>query len=213
MFHRIIAHMHYDTLASKETVQKTMKALQEKGFSSLLIKDKGEALQKLQSLIAEGASVMNGSSRTLEEIGFMDYLKTGEHPWNNLHEQILSEKDPEKQGRLRRTSVVSDYYVGSVHAVTEEGELVFASNSGSQLPHLAFTSPNVLLVVSTKKIVPDLASAFVRIDEFILPQEEQNMQKKYGMGTNHTKTLILHKENPMWGRTVTVLFVEEKLGF
>jgi hypothetical protein len=39
------------------------------------------------------------------------------------------------------------------------------------------------------------------------------MKEAYGYGTTHSKTLILHKENPNMGRKVLVIFVKEDLGF
>jgi len=51
---------------------------------------------------------MNGSSTTLTEIGFVDYLKEGIHGWDNVHEDILNEKDPAKQAQLRKESVLAD---------------------------------------------------------------------------------------------------------
>src|SRR3989344_41117 len=205
--------MDYTKLASKNTVEKTLEALKIHGFQPLFIETGKEALLMIQKLIPAGASVMNGSSRTLEEIGFVEYLKAGQHGWNNLHANILAEKDTERQKELRKYSVVSDYYLGSAHAVTEGGEIVVASNSGSQMPHLVFTSPNIVLVVSTKKIVPTLSDAFERIDKCIMPLEDVSIQKKFGVHTIHAKTLIMHKENPMMGRKVHVIFVNEKLGF
>ncbi len=121
--------------------------------------------------------------------------------------------DPVKKAELRRQSALSDYYLGSVHAVTEGGELVFASNTGSQLPHIVFTSPNLILVVSTQKLVKDVPEAFKRIEEHIIPLEDVHMQQKYGSHTSWNKTVILNKENPMMGRKVHVLLVEEKVGF
>ncbi len=66
--------MNYETLASKETVAKTIEALQGHGVTGVVVENHAEALEKVKSLIPKGASVMNGSSRTLEEIGFIDYL-------------------------------------------------------------------------------------------------------------------------------------------
>ncbi len=203
----------FDALAGEGIIVKTEKMLAEHNFLPETVATGGNALARIKELIPAGASVMNGSSRTLEEIGFVDYLKEEAHGWNNLHEMVLAEKDPAKQKGLRMQAIVSDYYLGSAHAVTEEGEIVFASNSGSQLPHLAFTSPNVILVVSSKKIVPTLQDAFERIETYVVPLENDNAQKKWGMNTTHAKTLILHKENPMMGRKVHVIFVNEKLGF
>lgn len=201
------------TLATPETITKTVEALTANNFMPLVVNTKEEALAKIKELIPEGVSVMNGASRTLEEVGFMDYFKSDTHKWNNLHKAILAETDPAKQGLLRRQSVASDFYLGSAHAVTETGELMFASASGSQLPHLAFTSPNIILVVGAQKIVPTLEDASRRIDEVIMPLEDVRMKEVYGYGTLRTKTLILHKEHPAMGRKVHVIFVNEKLGF
>ena len=156
---------------------------------------------------------MNGSSRTLEEIGFVDYLKSGQHGWNNLHATVLSEKDAATQMRLRKEAVLSDFYLGSVHAITEGGESVIASNSGSQLPHIVFTSPNVIFVVSVKKIVPTLADAMKRLEEHVVPLEDERLMQVYNAHTQISKIVIFKKENTRMGRRVHMILVEESLGF
>lgn len=205
--------MDFKTLATTDSMDKTSDALRANNFEPIQVANKAEALAKIQELIPEGASIMNGASETLREIGFIDLLKSKEHKWQNLHDAIIAETDSVKQALLRAHSVVSDFYLGSAHAVTEGGELFFASNSGSQLPHLAFTSKNVVLVVGGQKIVPTPTDAFQRIDEYIVPLEDVRMKGVYGYGTAHNKTLILHKENPAMGRKVYVIIVKENLGF
>lgn len=71
--------MNYTTLASTETIARTMEPLKERGVLPELVETRVDALDRNKALIPAGASVMNGSSRTLEEIGFVDYLKSGEH--------------------------------------------------------------------------------------------------------------------------------------
>lgn len=206
--------MDYSQLASPETVAKVADALKAHRFSTVVTVGSGaEALEYIKTNMPKGVSVMNGSSTTLEQIGFVDYLKGSAHGWNNLHAAIIAESDPAKQADLRRHSVSSDYYLGSVHAVTETGELVISSNTGSQLSHLAYTSPNLILVVGVQKIVPTLSDAMDRIQSYVVPLEEVHMQQKYGTGTAKNKTLILHGESAMTKRNVTILFVSEKLGF
>jgi len=205
--------MDFTTLASQEQLEKVSAALAAHNFKPQILENGAAALAKLKEMTPAGVSIMNGSSRTLEEIGFVEYLKTGQHGWNNLHTSVLAEKDPQKQADLRKHAVVSDYYFGSVHAITETGELVIASNTGSQLPHFVYTSPNLILVVGGQKIVPDLSSAFERIEKHILPLENENMQQKYGANTFWSKTLIYNKEMPALGRSINVLLVKEKLGF
>jgi hypothetical protein len=170
-------------------------------------------LEKIKELIPRGASVMNGSSTTLNEIGFVDYLKSGEHGWNNLHENIINEKNPVKQASLRKQALLSDYYLGSVHALTQEGEMVIGSNTGSQLPHIVYSSINLIFVVSTKKITANLDQALKRLHEHVIPLEDKRMQIAYGMGTNLSKTLIYSKEVAFNQRQVKVILVNEKLGF
>ena len=205
--------MDHAALATQSELDTTVEALSTNGFMPEVLATKEEALARIKNLIPEGASIMNGASKTLEQVGYIDYLKEGTHGWKNLHADILAETDPIKQGELRKYSVVSDFYLGSAHVITEKGEIVIASNSGSQLPHLAFTSPNIILVVSTKKLTPTLTEAFDRIDSHIVPLEDVRMKGVYGFGTLHAKTLIMHKENPAIGRKIHVLFVKEDLGF
>lgn len=205
--------MDYSTLASNESLEKTISSLKNNGFMAEAV-DSGEAaLARLKELIPAGASVNNGSSVTLTEIGLIEYLKNGDHGWNNLHNAILAESDLIKQSLLRRQSTVSDYYLGSVHALSETGELVIASNTGSQLPHLAYTSPNIILIVGAQKIVPDLKEALRRVEEYVVPLEDTRLLGEYGIHTTYAKTLILHKENSGQKRVVRVIIVKQKLGF
>jgi LUD domain len=205
--------MDHAELATQTELDTTVSSLTANGFMPEVLDTKEAALARIKDLIPAGASIMNGASRTLEQVGYIDYLKAGEHGWKNLHADILAETDEIQKAELRKYSVVSDYYLGSAHVITEAGQIVVASNSGSQLPHLAFTSPNIILVVSTKKLTPTLTEAFDRIDSHIVPLEDVRMKEVYGFGTLHAKTLILHKENPAIGRKVHVLFVKEDLGF
>ncbi|MFC4036219.1 LUD domain-containing protein [Streptomyces polygonati] len=63
---------------------------------------------------------------------------------------------------VRVTRSAPDVVVGSVHAVTEDGKLVTASASGSQLAPYAFGAARAVWVVGAQKIVPDLATALRR---------------------------------------------------
>src|SRR5271168_220748 len=100
--------MDYSKQAEKEIINKTIAALKAHNFDSELVETKEAALARVKELIPAGVSVMTGSSTTLNQIGFTDYLTSGQHPWNNLKAAIVAEKDPVKQGVLRKQSVLSD---------------------------------------------------------------------------------------------------------
>lgn len=205
--------MDYTTLAPQEMIDATIENLAQRAIKASIAQTKEQALEIIKTMIPAGASVMNGSSVTLEQIGFVDYLASGAHQWNNLHAAVLAEKDQARQAVLRKQAILSDWYLGSAHAVAQTGEMVFGSNSGSQLPHILYTSPNVLLVISTKKIVPTLRDALDRLESFVVPLEDQRMRQKYNVGTALNKEVIFRGENPKSGRNIHAIFVKESLGF
>jgi hypothetical protein len=205
--------MDYTKLASEESLAKTVEGLKSKGYDPIVVGNKEEALAKVKELIPVGVSVMNGSSVTLEQIGFVDYLKAGQHGWNNLHAGILAENDPTKRAELRMQSSLSEYYLGSVHAMIENGEFIVASNTASQLPHVVYTSKNLIFALSTKKIVPNLNEAMNRLEKHIIPLEDEHMKGLYGSGTVLNKIVIFKGESPHNKRKIHFVLVKEDLGF
>ena len=205
--------MEYNKLATKEVVDKVIAELAKRNVEAIYVGSGKDALAKIKELVLQGASIMNGSSTTLEQIGFIDYLKTQEHGWNNLHQGILDEKDPAKQSILRKQALLSEYYLGSVHALAESGEFIIASNTGSQLSHVVYSSKNPIFVVSTKKIVPTLADTFKRLDEHVMPLENERITKLYGRPTQQNKIVVFKGESAMVGRKVRMILVNEDLGF
>lgn len=204
--------VNYTTIPADEIIEKVAENLRSRNITPIIVATKDEALAEIKKLIPAGGSVMNGSSQTLAEIGFVDYLKKGEHGWSNVHDEILKEKDSVKQARLRKESVLADYFLGSVHAITEAGQLLIASASGSQLPSYAFTSDNVIWVASANKIVPDREAGFKRIDDHVFPLENKRMQGVGYPGSTIGRVLVFEREI-MPNRHLTMILVKEQLGF
>lgn len=207
-----VSQSYWEKLASEEEIRVTMQAVEVRGIKTDVVENRTEALQKLKTMIPAGSEVMTGSSRTLEEIGFVDLLISGEHPWRNLKSEILAEEDPGRQAELRRHSVTAQYFLGSVHAVAQSGEIVTASASGSQIPAYSFSSPNVIWVVGTQKIVSNLDEALRRVREHSFPLEDARMKAAGYPGSTIGKLLITEHEI-MPNRQVTLIFIKEKLGF
>ena len=157
---------------------------------------------------------MTGGSVTLQQIGFEEILISGNHPWRNFKADLLAEKDPVKQSAMRQQGVLSEYFLGSVNALAESGELVFASGSGSQLPAYAFTSRNVIWVVGAQKITPTLEDALQRVRQYVLPLEDRR-QKGLGnqAGSRINRILIIEGEPAYLRRNLTLILVNQVLGF
>jgi hypothetical protein len=118
----------------------------------------------------------------------------------------------ETQGKeIRKLGASPDFSAGSVQAVTEDGHVLLASNTGSQIGPHASGAGKVIWVVGAQKIVKDAAEGLQRIYEYCYPLEDQHMLDLYKINTSVNKILIFNKEvRP--GR-VTLIIVKEVLGF
>ena len=206
--------MSFDIPADIDRIHRTVLALKSRGIAAEVLPGAAEALARLRELIPAGASLSMGASLTLGEIGFEDLLKSGDHPWRNLKAEYLAEKDPARQLQMRRESVLADYYVGSVHAVAETGEVVMASLTGSQISPYAYAARNVIWVVGAQKITSSLDEAFRRVREYVLPHEDARLREHTGgsMRSRIGKLLVFEYEEPFLRRAVTLLLVNQKLG-
>ncbi|KAF8976464.1 hypothetical protein BGZ46_008248 [Entomortierella lignicola] len=209
-----LADHHYAKSVSAERVGAAKAALEANGFKVHLVNSRGEAFETLKGLIPAGASVNNAHSTTLEEIGFITYLK-GETEWNNVHAQILAEKDYAKQGELRRTiGSTVDYYLTSMSAITEDGKLAHADLSGSKVGGVAFGAGNVIVVAGTNKIVKDEDEAWKRTNEFALAAESARARDAYGVPASAIVNYeVISKANPFNPNRIQIVLVNDALGF
>ena len=204
--------MPYTTLPDRATIERVLVSLKARNIEGLYAGNKSEALATLKSLIPAGAEVMTGLSKTLEEIGFAELLKSGQHHWKNLKDALLAEKDPAKQLLLRKQSALAQYYIGSVHAIAEDGQVLIASGSGSQLPAYAYSSDNVIWVAGAHKIVRNVEEGLNRIKEHSLPLEVERMKAAGYAGSIIGKILLFSFEG-MPNRKIHLILVNEVLGF
>ncbi|KAF8929745.1 hypothetical protein EDD21DRAFT_361115 [Dissophora ornata] len=209
-----LADHHYTKTVSAERVNAAKAGLEANGFKVHIVNSRGEAFETLKSLIPAGVSLNNAHSTTLEEIGFITYLK-GETPWNNVHAQILAETDYAKQGELRRTiGSTVDYYLTSMSAITEDGKLAHADLSGSKVGGVAFGAGNVIVVAGTNKIVKDEDEAWKRTNEFALAAESARARDAYGVPASAIVNYeVIRKANPFNPNRIQVVLVNDALGF
>ncbi|MDE1855238.1 MAG: lactate utilization protein [Candidatus Micrarchaeota archaeon] len=203
--------MVWNKLADDATVDSVAKALEKRGMEVYVVDSGAEAKKKFFELIPDGAEVLESSSTTLNTIGVTKELEQ-DGKYDSVKRKLHSINNPEERNNVRRRSLGAAYGVGSVQAVTEDGRLVTASASGSQIATYAFSTQNVVLVVGTQKIVKNLDEAFKRIYEHALPLESKRVNETYGWteGSYVGKLLVLERDRP--GRTKVIL-VKEKLGF
>lgn len=200
----------WSTLPSKKIIDKTIKALKKNNINAYFVETKEDAKKKVLRLIPQGAEVMTMSSVTLGESGIAKEInESGKY---DSVKKKLNSMERETEGReMQKLGAAPSYAVGSVHAVTEEGQVLIASNTGSQLPAYAYGSDHVIWIVGAQKIVKNIDQGMSRIYEYVLPLESERLKKAYGVPSNVSKLLIFNKE--LAPDRVTIIFVNESLGF
>jgi hypothetical protein len=204
------------TKTLEATVVETTKLALEANNITVVIADNAESakqkvLQLILQLIPEGSEVFTMTSATLDSIGLPEIInESGRYDSVRTN---LNNMNREKQSReMRKLGAAPDYAVGSVHAVTQDGSVLIASNTGSQLPAYVYGAGKVIWVVGMQKIVPDQNAAIKRIYDYVLPLESERARKAYGMpGSFVSKLLIVNKEVQP-GR-ITVVLVKQPRGF
>lgn len=198
------------TIATDEQIERTLDALEANGIHTLVAENGEEARRLFFELIPEGSEVFLGSSVTLETLGIKEEIDSS-GKYDALRPKMFA-MDRATQGReIRKLGGAPDYAAGSVHAVTEDGQVLIASNSGSQLGPYASGADKIVWVVGAQKLVRDLNEGLNRIYDHVVPLEEQHMQDLYNISTNVSKILIVNKE--IRPNRITMIIVKEELGF
>ena len=206
----LVPNLEFAKLASDEQIQRTRQALEANNIHAMLAEDGSEAKRMFFDLIPEGAEIFLGASVTLEKLGIKDEIdKSGR--FDALRPKMFA-MNRETQGReIRKLGGTPDYAAGSVHAVTQAGQILIASLTGSQLGPYASGAGKVIWVVGAQKLVKDLEEGLRRIQEYCYPLEDAHLRGLIKMGTSVNKILIVRRElRP--GRT-SMIIVKEQLGF
>ncbi len=201
----------WDQLASREVIDKAINSLTQNGITAVLVETNEDAKKKVIELLPGGAEAMNMTSVTLDSIGVSkEILESGRY---NAVRNKLNTMDRKTQSiEMLKLGAAPEWAIGSVHAVTEDGHVFIASNTGSQLPAYVYGSAHVIWIVGAQKIVSNNENAMKRIYEYVLPLESERAHKAYGVEGSHVSKLLMIDREVQPGR-VAMIIVNEKLGF
>jgi L-lactate utilization protein LutC len=199
----------WNKLPTDEVIEKTINALQKNGFEVMVVDNKAEAKQKILEVIPEGSEVMDMTSMTLKELEILDILHSSKY--KSVKNTLSQMKRETHNLEMQKLGAAPDYAIGSIHALTQDGHVIIASQSGSQLPAYAYGSPHVIWVVGAQKIVKSIDEGIKRIYEHSYPLEDKRALEAYGSNSNVDKILIMNAE-PKKER-IKIILVKEILGF
>jgi hypothetical protein len=202
-------NLDFERPADRGQLERTAAALAGRGFKAHVADSAAQARELVLGAIQEGSEVHIALSETMRELGITKEIEESGR-YDSVRPR-LNALDRETQARERRKlGAAPDYILGSAHAVTDAGEIMVGSGSGSQLGAYAHAGGKVILVIGHQKLVRDIDEGLRRLREYSLPREYARMQDAGFPGSLLAKTLIIHYEPS--GR-INVVLVPETLGF
>lgn len=148
---------------------KIIKNLESRKFEAYYCDTAAEATEQAISLIPEGASVSWGGSVTLEEIGLLERIK---HNGYTIIDRDTA-ASTEQRIDFMRQSLLSDIYLTSFNAISEDGVLINVDGVGNRVAAIAFGPKSVIAVIGMNKVCKTADDAIARARTYAAPINAQ----------------------------------------
>ena len=132
-----------------------IKGLESRNMTGYYARTREEALKIALDLIPEGSTVTNGGSMSIQEIGLVDALTSGNY--NYINRETYEDK--------RQAAIMAydaDVYLGSTNAISNDGILVNIDGNSNRVSAYAFGPKKLILIVGMNKVADDLDGAMKR---------------------------------------------------
>ena len=203
-----VAAIEFAEPASGGTLEAVAEKLRARNFEVVIVDDGAAAKAEVLSRVPEGSQVHSGKSKTLEDAGIFDEFMNNEN-YDFIRRRTMKMDRNTQRDEMRKAGAAPDIMVNSAHAVTEAGQIVMTSATGSQIGPIASGAGKLILVIGSQKVVPDLDTAFRRIEDYVIPYEEDRLNVAHGVAKMN-RTLILGGDHTP-GRT-TIILVRQPIG-
>jgi L-lactate utilization protein LutB len=126
-----------------------------------------QARDEILAMIPEGATVSRGGSMSVVEMGLWEAL--GNKAGVEVIDPFAPGLDPTVAQERRRQSLLVDFFITGINAITLDGKLVNLDGLGNRVAGICFGPKKVILVVGLNKVTPDLESAMARVKHHAAP--------------------------------------------
>lgn len=203
-----------------ERLERTMKALARNKMKPYFVQSHEELHSLIRELIKNDKLITAGGSMSLKESGVTDMLM---NEYKGIYIDRSEGNDREEVEEIMRKAFVSDTFLCSSNAITEDGALYNVDGNGNRVSAMIFGPKQVIVVAGTNKIVKDIDEAVKRVETIAAPKNTVRLD----CGTPCTKTgecVHCNSEKRICCSYVTlrrqriadrikVIFVDESLGY
>jgi hypothetical protein len=204
----------------EERARKTVEKLEAHDFKALYMKSRQEAVEEIWKYITPKTRVGAAGSITIRELGILDQL---EKQGNIVYDHWKPGLSKEKILEIRKSQMTSDLFLGSVNAITMNGEMVNIDGAGNRVNSHIFGPGKVILVVGYNKIVEDVQEGIKRVKNVAAPINAKRLNidvpcAKLGKCVDCNspnricRVVVIHERRPSL-TDILVILVGEELGF
>ena len=201
-----------------ELLQKTAGALRSRGFDVTVFDNAQQAKDFILSDIPAAQEIGIGGCETAHQMGLETALAQAGHTVYS-HRGVPGPKTPP----IRRSELLSPYFICSANALTQDGLIVQIDGTGNRVAAMCYGPSVVYLVVGRNKIVEGgYPQAVRRIKQVACPMNARRLGldtpcAKDGCDVSACKSFMcsvtMSFERAPAGKTTKVLLINEDLGF
>lgn len=200
-------------------IQRLFENLEKHRFKPVYCQTRRDAIQYVLNLIPPGAECGIGGSRTVNQLDLDTALVN-----NGVIVNSHSKFDKERMGELYERARLSEYYISSANALTEDGKIINTDGTANRISSLLFGPKIIIYLVGINKLVKDIPQGLERIKNIAAPLNCKRLNKQTPCVTNGTccdsthpdcickATTIMHTPTRLQEK-VYVLVINEELGF
>ena len=160
--------------------KRVVAALESRNMEAYYVETKEEAVQKALELIPKGSSINMGGASSVKECGLYDAVSNGDYEFYDRDKV----ETPEEKAEIALKAFSSDYFLGSVNAMSEDGVFINIDGNANRVAAYAYGPKHVLLIVGMNKIVKSQEDALHRARNEAAPINAQ----RFGLSTPCAKT-------------------------
>lgn len=151
-----------------------MDALTANKMKPYYVENGAAACNIVRELVKGDKLITSGGSMTLKECGVIDMLQK---EFGEAYLDRSAGKNADEVGEIMRKAFVSDTFLASTNALTENGELYNVDGNGNRVSAMIFGPKQVIIVAGANKIVKDLEEAKKRVEQTAAPMNTVRLEK------------------------------------
>ena len=150
-----------------ERTARTMAALEKNRMKPLYAENCAQMRDMVRQLVKNDALITAGGSMTLKDSGVTEMLM---REFGGAYVDRSAGKTREQVEEIFRRAFVSDTFLCSTNALTEDGELYNVDGNGNRVSAMIYGPKQVIVVAGKNKIVRDMDEAVLRVETLAAPK-------------------------------------------